>query len=135
MGDILISHINSVKHLGKCAVYQGEPEKLIHGMNLLVLRVDTEKVNPVFTFYLLCNSGFRRQYSKITKNSVNQSSFNISSFKRLLSFSPPLELQQRFAAIVESVEQQKAAQRAHLDELDTLFACLQQRAFAGELVT
>ena len=46
---------------------------------------------------------------------------------------PPLPLQQKFAAIVESVERQKAAQRAHLAELDTLFAALQHRAFRGEL--
>jgi type I restriction enzyme S subunit len=37
------------------------------------------------------------------------------------------------AAIVESVERQKAAQRAHLAELDALFAALQHRAFRGEL--
>ena len=46
---------------------------------------------------------------------------------------PPIDLQQRFAAIVESVEQQKASQRAHLAELDTLFASLQSRAFRGDL--
>ena len=39
----------------------------------------------------------------------------------------------RFAAIVESIEQQKARQRAHLAELDTLFASLQSRAFRGDL--
>ena len=37
------------------------------------------------------------------------------------------------AAVVESVERQKASQRAHLDELETLFASLQSRAFRGEL--
>lgn len=46
---------------------------------------------------------------------------------------PPLPLQQKFAAIVESVERQKAAHRAHLAELDALFAALQHRAFRGEL--
>jgi type I restriction enzyme S subunit len=46
---------------------------------------------------------------------------------------PPLPLQQKFAAIVESVERQKAAQRAHLAALDALFAALQHRAFRGEL--
>ena len=46
---------------------------------------------------------------------------------------PPLDLQHRFAAIVESVEHQKASQRAHLAELDTLFASLQSRAFRGDL--
>jgi len=46
---------------------------------------------------------------------------------------PPLPLQRRFAAIVESIERQKAAQCAHLAELDSLFAALQHRAFRGEL--
>ena len=50
-----------------------------------------------------------------------------------LPFMPPLPLQRRFAAIVESVERQKARQRAHLAELDALFASLQHRAFRGEL--
>ena len=35
---------------------------------------------------------------------------------------PPLDLQHRFAAIAESIEEQIATQRAHLAELDTLFA-------------
>ncbi len=46
---------------------------------------------------------------------------------------PPLDIQHRFATIVESIEKQKNSQRAHLAELDTLFASLQQRAFNGEL--
>ena len=46
---------------------------------------------------------------------------------------PPLDLQHRFATIVESVEQQRVRQRAHLAELDTLFAALQARAFRGDL--
>lgn len=47
---------------------------------------------------------------------------------------PPLPLQHRFASIVESVEKQKNRMRAHLAELDTLFAALQSRAFNGELL-
>ena len=46
---------------------------------------------------------------------------------------PPLPLQRRFATIVESVEQQKNRLHAHLAELDTLFASLQDRAFKGAL--
>ena len=46
---------------------------------------------------------------------------------------PPLDLQQRFAKIVSSVEEQKAKMRKHLEQLDDLFASLQQRAFRGDL--
>ena len=46
---------------------------------------------------------------------------------------PPINLQQRFASIVQSIEHQKARIQTHLTELDTLFASLQSRAFNGEL--
>jgi type I restriction enzyme S subunit len=47
---------------------------------------------------------------------------------------PSPRQQTHFASIVESIEQQKARLKAHLAELDTLFASLQARAFNGELV-
>ena len=46
---------------------------------------------------------------------------------------PPHDFQRRFTTIVQSVEQHKFRLRAHRDALDTLFASLQWRAFAGEL--
>ena len=56
-----------------------------------------------------------------------------SRFERIRLPVPPLDEQERFVAIVESVERQKASQHAHLSELDTLFASLQSRAFRGDL--
>ena len=46
---------------------------------------------------------------------------------------PPIELQRRFVSSVDALESQKFRLRAHLTELDTLFASLQSHAFAGEL--
>ena len=61
------------------------------------------------------------------------SGLNMRIIKALPIPAAPLDLQHRFAAIVQSVEQQKTSQRAHLAELDTLFASLQSRAFRGDL--
>ncbi len=44
---------------------------------------------------------------------------------------PPFELQTRFAGIVEAIELQKAQFKAHLAELDAIFASIQSRAFYG----
>ena len=46
---------------------------------------------------------------------------------------PDITIQKRFANIVALIEQQKVRLQFHLNELDTLFASLQQRAFNGEL--
>ena len=56
-----------------------------------------------------------------------------SAFSSISIPVPPMPLQNHFAAIAESVERQKACQRTHLTELDTLFASLQSRAFRGDL--
>lgn len=72
---------------------------------------------------------FSPYISGTTRAKLNQKQMNRA---RLLI--PPLSLQNRFASIVESIEQQKARLKSHLAELDTLFASLQSRAFNGELV-
>ena len=83
-GDILMSHINSEKHLGKVALYskQGD-EQIIHGMNLLMLRADTQKVIPEYAKYYFESQKFLRQIGRITKKSVNQASFTVTALKEL----------------------------------------------------
>ena len=56
-----------------------------------------------------------------------------SRFEKISVPVPPFKLQQHFATIIKIIENQKARLQAHLKELDTLFASLQQRAFNGEL--
>ncbi len=62
-GDILFSHINSVEHIGKCAVYEGMPHQLVHGMNLLCLRCDQDNLLPQFAKYLIRGPEFRSRLS------------------------------------------------------------------------
>ena len=119
-GDILISHINSTKHLGKCAIYQGDPPALIHGMNLLALRVDPDVAASRYVYWMLSSTGFRRKLPRITKNSVNQSSFNISSLKMLEIPLPPLTEQKRIAGILDAADALRAKRREALAQLDTL---------------
>ena len=120
-GDILISHINSTRHLGKCAIYQGDPPSLIHGMNLLALRVDPDIAASRYVYWMLSSTGFRLKLPRITKDSVNQSSFNISSFKKLEIPLPPLAEQKRIAGILDAADALRAKRREALAQLDTLF--------------
>ena len=119
-GDILISHINSTKHLGKCAIYEGDPPALIHGMNLLALRVDPDVAAPRYVYWMLSSADFRRKLPQITKDSVNQSSFNISSFRKLKIPLPPLDEQKRIVQILDKADALRAKRRAALAYLDTL---------------
>jgi type I restriction enzyme S subunit len=81
-----------------------------------------------YMWFMAQNGGFR-DYT----NAATIAHLTGIRLKNLPTPLPPLALQCRFAAVVESVEQQRARQRAHLAELDTLFATLQNRAFRGDL--
>lgn len=81
----------------------------------------------MFQFHFLKTTHERRKAGAIFQNLTTK------DIKAMRLPTPPLSLQRRFATIVESVEKQKALQRAHLAELDTLFASLQSRAFRGDL--
>ncbi|TVQ04123.1 MAG: restriction endonuclease subunit S [Planctomycetaceae bacterium] len=85
-----------------------------------------------FMVYCLRCESVQHYFQKETRT-VSQPTLNISHIKAAPIIQPPLDLQRRFADIVESVEQQKNRMRAHLAELDALFASLQSRAFNGEL--
>ncbi|MBK8945453.1 MAG: restriction endonuclease subunit S [Ignavibacteriae bacterium] len=100
-GDILFSNINSDSHLGKTAIFFNH-QPLLHGMNLLLIRVDKNIIsfsflNSVFQLYR-----FSGVFISIAQHAVNQSSINQSKLNNLLFPLPPLNEQHR---IVEKIEE------------------------------
>ncbi len=119
-GDILMTHINSPKHLGKCALYQGIPEKLIHGMNLLCLRPQKNKTDAKFISYYFNSKRFKLQLSKISNQSVNQASFSAGNLKRIQIPLPPLSTQKKIAAILDEADKLRQLNRQLIDKYNAL---------------
>ena len=129
-GDILISRAGTV---GRMCVAVPTVERSIIGTNLIRLTLNPGAMTPVYFACLYTFCGDRLPGLRASGDDRSYSFLNTTRLKSLVVPLPPLDLQHRFAAIVQSVEQQKTSQRAHLAELDTLFASLQSRAFRGEL--
>ena len=104
-GDILFSHINSLEHIGKVAIYEGKPEILIHGMNLLCIRPIKEKISSYFLFYWFIFARNRGVFKNMSKKAVNQASINQSEMKRLKLPLPPLPEQRRIAGVLLTVDE------------------------------
>lgn len=119
-GDILFSHINSVEHVGKCAVYNGAPEKLIHGMNLLCLRCDPAQLMPEFAKYLIRSPQFRSRLSNFINKAVNQASVSIGNLKTIKVNVPSIAEQRRIASILNKADALRAKRREALAQLDSL---------------
>jgi type I restriction enzyme S subunit len=89
--------------------------------------------DPATVYFAKTWLSFLQKMLEETAPESAQKNINLEILRNLVVPYPPLPLQQKFAAIVESIERQKTTQRAHLAELDALFAALQHRAFRGEL--
>ena len=124
-GDILMSHINSMKFLGRAVQYsKKENETIIHGMNLLRL-VPTKDVLSSFLVYQFYTAFFRNQIVSISHQSVNQASFNTTNLKNLKLKVPTLSEQQSIVDYLDSafakIDAMKANAEKRLNEAQALY--------------
>jgi len=123
-GDILFSHINSEPHLGKTAIYQGNPPLILHGMNLLLLRVHPSVSDPYFLFYLLNHERAKGTFIGLAARAVGQSSINMGKLRNLSVPLPPLAEQREIARMLQAVDAKIAAEERRLAALEELFKTL-----------
>lgn len=119
-GDILMSHINSEKHLGKTAIFENINKEVIHGMNLLCLRPDKEIVLPKYLNYYFNNIIFRNKLHKITKKSVNQASFSVTDLKKIELQLPLKNKQENIVHVLDKAQKLIDKRKKQIEELDEL---------------
>ena len=132
--DILIveGHGNKAE-IGRCARWDGSIDQCVHQNHLIRLRCDRSKASPIYVEKFINSPGGRRSLIGTSRTTSGLNTISVSKVRGSEIQLPSLDLQHRFAAIVESIDEQRTRQRAHLAELDTLFASLQSRAFQGDI--
>ena len=133
-GDTVIARaIGSKNQLGKASYFAGHDEAIMIDSHVMRLRPDPMKCDALWFYSLLSSDQGKALLQQTGGATAVQFNINAKQASSMQVALPPLNLQRRFAEIAESVDRQKSRQRAHLAELDTLFASLQSRAFRGEL--
>lgn len=128
-GDILFSHINSVAHIGKCAIYSDKYGQLIHGMNLLCFRPNTAIILPNYALYTLRSNQFRNQLAKSIKKAVNQASVSIGDIKNIKVEIPDFSQQKKIASILDKVEKIEGEYEVSKQKIDSLKLSLMNKFF------
>lgn len=115
-GDILMSHINSHKYVGKCALCTdiAEDEFIIHGMNLLRI-ITNDLIDSHFLFQYFHTASFKQSIEPYITDAVNQSSINITNLSSIPIPVPSKEEQQRIVTEIEGYESAIAQARAIMD--------------------
>ncbi len=113
-GDILFSHINSLDHIGKVALYDGLIP-LYHGMNLLLLRPGA-RINAKYLYYWLSSLPGRRTSTLLARQAVSQASINTADLRAVSVPLPPTRSEQD--AIAEALSDADA----YIESLEQLLA-------------
>lgn len=134
--DVVIAKITPCFENGKGALMKN----LVNGIGFgttefHVLRTKDENIlNPIWLNYLTRTKYFRCLGEIRMSGSAGQKRIGkdfVENFKFSL---PPLDQQNKFASLVEKIEEQKEILNSSLGELTDLFDCLMQDAFDGSLI-
>ena len=120
-GDLLLSHINSKSYIGRVVVYVKEGnETIIHGMNLLRLKVIPDIISPFYMYYYSQTHKFKSQIASRRKDAVNQSSISVTDLKTIDVPIPSREEQEKIVAELDCLSGVIEKKREQLKELDAL---------------
>lgn len=137
-GDIAFSHINSAAHVGKTALIEAGFLPLIHGMNLLRIRLN-EKCIPEYFVWYSRSADYKEQILQRINMAVNQVSINQKQLKTMPINVPKTQEQREIVRILDNLlakeQQAREAAEAVLEKIDLLKKSILARAFRGELGT
>jgi type I restriction enzyme S subunit len=127
IGDLVMPMIGTI---GNPVLVERDPIFAIK--NVALIKFHNGSPDNRFVRQLLCSNYFDHVTAKANRGGT-QKFVALKDLRKMPIPLPSIDLQKKFTTIVESIEQQKTRLRAHLTELDTLFASLQDRAFKGAL--
>ncbi|MEQ2619620.1 restriction endonuclease subunit S [Hominicoprocola fusiformis] len=125
-GDIAMSRKGNA---GKCAVFPSNFESGVIHSDVLRIRVDSDRVLPLFMMYQLHYSGAVQHQIELVSSGAIMAGINVTKLKQIFVHIPPLELQNKFVSFVEQVDKSKLTIQQSLYKLELLKKSLMQQYF------
>ncbi|GGZ14529.1 restriction endonuclease subunit S [Shewanella fodinae] len=130
-GDLLFNRTNSKELVGKTAVFNEEESMAIAGY---LIRVRTNELgNPWYISAYLNSIHGKQTLLNMCKSIVGMANINAQELQDIQIMLPPLSLQDRFASIVNAVNERLSKNAVSSNYLTDLFNALSQKAFSGQL--
>ncbi|MGP5463466.1 restriction endonuclease subunit S [Pseudomonas helleri] len=130
-GDLLFNRTNSKELVGKTAVYDRDDVAAIAGY-LIRVRMN-EKGNSYYVSGYLNSTHGKSTLQNMCKSIVGMANINAQEMQNIQILLPPIEIQNKYAAIFQATKQRLRSQSQSEGNLADLFAALSQKAFRGEL--
>jgi type I restriction enzyme S subunit len=127
-GDLLFNRTNSKELVGKTAVYMRDEPMAIAGY---LVRVRTnEQGNPHYVSGYLNSAHGKRALEARAKSIVGMANINAQEMQDIPLLLPPIELQDKYAKIVEAVHARLKTHQEFLREAVALYSALSKKFFS-----
>ncbi|MCP1311892.1 restriction endonuclease subunit S [Paenibacillus tyrfis] len=130
-GDLLFNRTNSKELVGKTAVFDSNEKMAIAGY-LIRVRIN-DKGNPYFVSGYLNSKHGKKVLQEMCKNIIGMANINAQEMQNISILIPPKELQDSYEKKYRAIIQQKEKHFIQLQQLESNFQALLQKAFKGEL--
>ena len=122
-GDVVMTYVGA--NIGDVAVIDDE-YKYHLAPNVAKIRPDTEKYNSVYFMYMLM---FLNSYVVGNSADTAKAALGMERIRKLKIFTPPIGLQEQFAAFVAQVDKSKFSIQKSCEKLEMLKSALMQEYF------
>lgn len=119
-GDILFNATNSPDLVGKTALFNGFDEPITFSNHFLRLRSKRDKVDPAYLSRWLQREFVHGRFAGMCRSWVNQASITKDQLASIEIPLPPLDEQQRIAAILDKADALRRKRKRSLELLDGL---------------
>ena len=132
-GDIVFNRTNSVELVGKTGLWRESELSVVAASYLIRIRVDPGQLIPSYAWALMNTAHMKNVLATTARRAVGMANINATELRRLPWMFPPLQLQEDFAAVSDSIRQLNETRNHSLNATRQMFLNLLNRAFSGTL--
>ncbi len=132
-GDILLTEGGDPDKLGRGAVWTGEVEPCVHQNHIFSVRITSMVAKPHYLSALIGSAYGKRHFLRIGKQTTGIATINKTQLREFPALLPPIELQEKYAALVARFVDSSLRFEGAQDAQEDLLEALTQSAFSGAL--
>ena len=133
LDDLVLTEGGDPDKLGRGALWSGEIGECIHQNHVFRVRIASPQILPIFLSALTASDYGKAYFLSVAKKTTGIASINKRQLSAFPVVIPPIELQQRFAKALKTLNPNINAQATSYATLETLFQTILHRAFDGSL--
>ena len=132
-GDIVFNRTNSVELVGKTGLWKESELSAVAASYLIRIRVDPDQLIPSYAWALMNTAHMKNVLATTARRAVGMANINATELRRLPWMYPPLQIQEDFATVSDSIRRINEARNHSLNATRQMFLNLLNRAFSGTL--